>query len=85
MSLLTNPVLVAVVVLCVLCLLKLNVLMSLIISALVGALIGGISIPDAMGMLCSGFSANAETALAYILLGTFSTAIATTCLADMFS
>ena len=33
MEILTNPVLVAVVVLCVLCLLKLNVLMSLIISA----------------------------------------------------
>ena len=85
MSLLTNPVLVAVVVLCVLCLLKLNVLMSLIISALVGALIGGISIPDAMKLLCSGFSRNAETALAYVLLGTFATAIATSGLADMFS
>ena len=85
MEILTNPVLVAVVVLCVLCLLKLNVLMSLIISALVGALIGGISIPDAMKLLCSGFSRNAETALAYVLLGTFATAIATSGLADMFS
>ena len=85
MEILNKPVLVAVVVLCVLCLLKLNVLMSLIISALVGALIGGISIPDAMKLLCSGFSRNAETALAYVLLGTFATAIATSGLADMFS
>lgn len=85
MEILTNPVLVAVVVLCVLCLLKLNVLMSLIISALVGALVGGIAIPDAMGLLCSGFSRNADTALSYILLGTFATAIATSGLADMFS
>ena len=85
MSILTNPVLVAVVVLCVLCLLKLNVLVSLIVSAMVGAVVGGIDIPEAMSLLCSGFSNNAETALAYVLLGTFATAIATTGLADMFS
>ena len=85
MEIITNPVLVAVVVLCVLCLLKLNVLMSLIISALAGALVGGISIPEAMKLLCSGFSRNADTALSYILLGTFATAIATSGLADMFS
>ncbi len=85
MEILTNPVLVSVVVLCVLCLFKLNVLMSLIISAMVGALIGGISIPDAMGILTGGFSANAGTALAYVLLGTFATAIASTGLADMMS
>lgn len=78
MSLLTNPVLVSVVVLCVLCLLKLNVLMSLIIAAMTGAVLGGISIPDAMGILCDGFSGNANTALAYVLLGTFATAIAST-------
>lgn len=85
MEIITNPVLVSVVVLCVLCLFKLNVLMSLIISALVGALIGGIDIPTAMSLLCSGFSRNADTALSYILLGTFATAIATSGLADMFS
>lgn len=85
MSLLTNPVLVSVVVLCVLCLLKLNVLMSLIIAAMTGAVLGGISIPDAMGILCDGFSGNANTALAYVLLGTFATAIASTGLADMAS
>ena len=85
MEIITNPVTVSVVVLCVLCLLKLNVLMSLIISALVGALIGGIDIPTAMSLLCSGFSRNADTALSYILLGTFATAIATSGLADMFS
>ena len=85
MALLTNPVLVSVIVLCVLCLLKLNVLMSLIIAAMVGAVLGGISIPDAMGILCDGFSGNANTALSYVLLGTFATAIASTGLADMLS
>jgi hypothetical protein len=59
--------------------------MSLIISAIVGAMLGGIAIPDAMGILCDGFSGNANTALAYVLLGTFATAIAATGLADMLS
>ena len=38
-----------------------------------------------MKLLTSGFSGNATTALAYILLGTFATAIATTGLADIVS
>ena len=58
-----NPVLLSVVALCVLCLLKLNVLMSLIIAALVGAITAGIGIPEAMDILCGGFGANAGTAL----------------------
>lgn len=85
MAILTNPVFVSVVLLCVLCLLKLNVLLSLIISSLAGALLGGIDIPTAMGILTAGFSGNAGTALAYLLLGTFATAIAATGLADMMS
>ena len=63
MEILLNPVLISVVVLCVLCLIKLNVLMSLIIAALVGAVTAGIGIPDAMSVLCDGFGANANTAL----------------------
>ena len=80
-----NPVLLSVVVLCVLCLLKLNVLMSLIIAALVGAVTAGIGIPEAMDILCGGFGANAGTALSYIFLGTFASAVAATGLADMMS
>ena len=76
MEILLNPVLISVVVLCVLCLIKLNVLMSLIIAALVGAVTAGIGIPDAMGILCGGFGANANTALSYIFLGTFASAVA---------
>ena len=85
MEIITNPVFVAVVVLCVLCLLKLNVLLSLIISAVVGGFLGGLDIETAMSILCNGFSVNAGTALAYVLLGTFATAIASTGLADIMS
>ena len=80
-----NPVLISVVVLCVLCLMKLNVLMSLVIAALAGAITAGIPIPDAMGTLCGGFGANAGTALSYIFLGTFASAVAETGLADIIS
>ncbi|MBQ8390707.1 MAG: TRAP transporter large permease subunit [Oscillibacter sp.] len=85
MSILLNPVLVSVIVLCLLCLCKLNVLMSLILAALTGAVLAGISIPEAMTILCDGFGANAGTALAYIFLGTFASAVAGTGLADMMS
>ena len=85
MEILLNPVLISVVVLCVLCLIKLNVLMSLIIAALVGAVTAGIGIPDAMSILCGGFGANANTALSYIFLGTFASAVASTGLASMIS
>ena len=66
MSLLTNPVLVSVVVLCVLCLLKLNVLMSLIIAAMTGAVLGGISIP--VGSVTISLSGLAVAALVGILM-----------------
>lgn len=85
MALLSNPVFISVIVLCALCLAKLNVMLSLMIAAITAAVLSGMSLTDAMGTLTSGFSANAETALSYILLGTFATAIAHTGLADMMT
>ena len=92
MSILTNPVTVSVVVLCVLCLMKLNVLFAMLIACVAGGVVGGIPIYTSeegvdtiFGLLTGGFSGNATTALAYILLGTFATAIATTGLADILS
>ena len=72
---LLNPVFLSVVILCVLCLCKLNVLMSLILSALCGAVLASIPVPEAMNILCGGFGANAGTALAYIFLGAFAAAL----------
>lgn len=89
MSILTNPVTVAVLVLCILCLCKLNVIISMLIACVVGGMVGGLpltadtGVDSIMSLLTSGFSANAQTALAYVLLGTFATAIATTGLADI--
>lgn len=80
-----NPVVVAVVVLCVLCLLKLNVLMSMLIALFAGGLIGGLGISGTMTSLLGGFGGNAETALAYVLLGTFATAMASTGITTILS
>ena len=52
---LTNPVLVSVSVLCLLCLLKLNVLFSMLIAALIAAVMGHIPIPQAMELFTAGF------------------------------
>lgn len=85
MSNLLNPVVVAVVLLCVLCLLKINVLLSMLVSLFVAGLIGGMSIPAIKDSLLAGLGGNGETALAYILLGTLAACMATTGITEILS
>ncbi|SIQ52373.1 hypothetical protein SAMN05920897_11048 [Alkalispirochaeta americana] len=66
---LTNPVFLSVLVMVALCLLKLNVLLSLIVAALAGGVLAGMSLTDTMGALIGGMGGNSSTALSYILLG----------------
>ena len=80
---LTNPVLIAVVVMSVLCLLKINVLISILLSALVGGLIAGIPLGEIMEILIGGMGGQAETALSYILLGALAMAISHTGVTDI--
>lgn len=80
---LTNPVLIAVVVMSALCLLKVNVLISILISAIIGGVIAGMPIGETMSTLIGGMGGNAETALSYILLGTLAVAIGHTGVADI--
>ena len=70
MTLLLNPVIVSVILLCILCLCRINVLLAIIISAIVAGLVGGLPIEDVMNTFISGMGGNSETALSYILLGT---------------
>ena len=65
MDLLFNPIILSVLVLCVLCLVKVNVLVALILAAITAGLSGGIDIGKTMTLLADGFSANATTALSY--------------------
>lgn len=78
MDLLLNPIILSVLVLCALCLVKVNVLFALLLAAIAAGLSGGMDIGGTMTLLADGFSANATTALSYILLGTFAVAIAHT-------
>ena len=68
---LLNPVVLSVLTMIVLCLLNLNVLFSLIIAALVGGLAAGMPFADIFPTLIGGIGSNAETALSYLMLGTF--------------
>ncbi|PAB59705.1 Na+/H+ antiporter family protein [Anaeromicrobium sediminis] len=82
---LTNPVVISVFVMTILCLMKMNVILSLIISGLIGGLLAGIPLSEVMSILIGGMGGNAETALSYILLGALAVAVNKTGLATILS
>lgn len=82
---LLNPVIVAVVLLCVLCLLKINVLLSMLVSLFVAGFVGGMSVAEIKTSMLDGLGSNGETALAYILLGTLAACLATTGITEILS
>lgn len=84
-NLLLNPVILSVILLCVLCLCKVNVLLSLIISAILAGVVAKIPIAEVMNIFVSGMGGNSETALSYILLGTFAAAMIHTGLTNIIS
>ena len=71
MEFLTNPAVVSIVFLCVLCLKHVNVLLAIITSTIIAGLISGMNIEKVMEVFISGMGGNSETALSYILLGIF--------------
>lgn len=82
---LLNPVVISVIVMSVLCLLKLNVLLSILIAAMTAGIAAGMPITETMTVLIDGMGGNSETALSYILLGTFAIAISKTGLATILA
>lgn len=85
MTIIFNPVIVSVILLCVLCLCRINVLLAIIISAIAAGLVGGLHITEVMNTFISGMGENSETALSYILLGTFAAAMTHTGLATILA
>ncbi|RDU70341.1 Na+/H+ antiporter family protein [Helicobacter brantae] len=73
---LTNPVVVSIVLMSLLCLLRFNILLSIVISALVAGVLSGLGVEESMNIFIQGMSGNIETALSYILLGGIAYAIA---------
>lgn len=85
MEFLFNPIIIAVILLCVLCLCRVNVLLALIVSAIVAGKAAGMHAGQIMDVFINGMGQNSETALSYILLGTFAAAMAHTGLADVLA
>ena len=84
-SLITNPIIISVILLCALCLCRVNVLLALIISSVVGGIAGHIGLSEVMDIFIKGMGGNAETALSYILLGAFAASMTHTGLAPVLS
>lgn len=82
---LTNPVLISVIVLLVLCLLKVNVLLALFISAVTAGLVGGMGIEPTMTTFIAGIGEDPETALAYVMLGGLAATISYTGVSDILA
>ena len=75
-SLLFNPAVISIILLCILCLRKVNVLLAIIVSTLVAGVLSGLDLKNVMDVFISGMGGNSETALSYILLGTFAATMA---------
>lgn len=84
-EIITNPITVSVIVMCALCLCKLNVILSLLISAMVAGIAAGMGPGDIMSAIIEGLNGNGTNAIAYLLLGTFAAALANTGLAKMLA
>ena len=84
-SLITNPIVIAVILLCILCLCRINVLLALIISAVAGGMAGHIGLSEVMDIFIHGMGDNSETALSYILLGAFAASMTHTGLAPILA
>ena len=80
-----NPVVLSVLTMIGLCLLNLNVLFSLLIATLVGGIASGMPFQDIIPTLINGMGANSETALSYVLLGTFAVFVNQTGLARVLA
>ena len=85
LELIFNPVILSIICLFILCLLRVNVLLSIIISTILGGLVSGMHITEIMNTFISGMGGNSETALSYILLGAFAAAMNHTGLTDIVS
>lgn len=75
-SIWSNPAFVAIICMCVLSLLRLNVMLSMISATLIAGLMGGLGITDSFNAMIDGMKGNLNIALSYILLGALAVAIA---------
>ncbi|WRC97741.1 Na+/H+ antiporter family protein [Helicobacter pylori] len=72
----SNPAFVAIICMCVLSLLRLNVMLSMISATLIAGIMGGLGLTESFNVMIDGMKGNLNIALSYILLGALAVAIA---------
>lgn len=82
---LSNPITVSVIALCVLCLFKVNVILSLIAASLIAGMVAGMNPGEIMGIFVENLGDNGETAISYLLLGAFAAGLARVGIADILA
>ena len=82
---LTNPVVISIAVLLVLSLLRINVVIALVISALTAGLIGNLGLTKTIEAFTGGLGGGAEVAMNYAMLGAFAIAISKSGITDLLA
>jgi len=77
-----NSVIIAVLIMLILSLFRINVVFSLVIGALVGGILGGLTIDESISSFTEGLGGNATVALSYAALGAYAVVISKTGLPD---
>ncbi|MZI93415.1 TRAP transporter large permease subunit [Vibrio sp. CAIM 722] len=80
-----NPVVISVCIMLLLALMRINVVVALTFSAIVGGLVSGMSLTDAVAAFESGLGGGATIALSYAMLGTFAVAISRSGITDLLA
>ncbi|MDW6003453.1 Na+/H+ antiporter family protein [Vibrio mangrovi] len=78
-----NPVVISVCIMLILALLRVNVVVALTFSAIVGGLVSGMSLNESVAAFESGLGGGATIALSYAMLGAFAVAISKSGLTDL--
>lgn len=80
-----NPVLIAILLMLILALARMNIVVVLTFSAVVGGLLAGLSLTDTIQAFESGLGNGATIALGYVMLGTFAVAISRSGITDLLA
>ncbi|WP_112480532.1 Na+/H+ antiporter family protein [Vibrio variabilis] len=80
-----NPVVISVCIMLLLALMRVNVVVALTFSAIVGGVVSGMSLTEAVGAFEGGLGGGATIALSYAMLGTFAVAISKSGITDLLA
>ena len=80
-----NSVVIAVTVMVLLSLIRVNIVIALIVGAMVGGLTGGLGLNETIEAFNKGLGNGATIALSYVMLGTFAVAISKSGITDLLS